>query len=54
MRFHNHAEDAHRAFEMAEKYAVTEQISSSDDLEFLDACEERDGIFDAELDALWE
>lgn len=52
MRFHNHAHDASTAFDLAEKYAVTERFSDEDEA-FLTKCESRDGIFEEELDALW-
>lgn len=52
MRFHNHAEDSARAFQLAEKYAVTNVMTSDDEI-FLSKCEKRDGIFEEELDGLW-
>lgn len=49
MRFHNHSEDAKRLCNIAEKYGVTRKISKAD-IEYVDGCELRDGMFSEEID----
>lgn len=47
-RFYHHAQDAEQLLDLAERYCAVEAIGS-EDLDFLDACERRNGIFGAEL-----
>ncbi len=48
MRFHSHASDAMKLAEAAEKYAVSGELSKAD-RSVLEACAQRDGIFEPEL-----
>lgn len=48
MRFHNHADEAMRFCDMAERYMVSSKLQTSD-LDLLRTTEERDGILEPEL-----
>lgn len=48
MRFHNHADEAMRFCDMAERYMVSSKLQTAD-VEMLRATEERDGILEPEL-----
>ena len=49
-RFYHHAEDAEHLLDLAERYCAVGTVRA-EDLDFLDACERRNGIFEAELSA---
>jgi 1,4-alpha-glucan branching enzyme len=48
MRFHNHAADAMRLANAAERYAVSQDLLKSD-AQLLEACEKRNGVLEADL-----
>lgn len=53
MRFHNHVEDCKRLCDLTEQYGVSRKIHPSDEA-YLQAVEDRDGIFDFELNAYFD